>query len=74
MQKIPAEYLPLNYGGALPSVEQLAQDYDKTWDANREFFKENVNYGTDESLRVGKPLDIDGLFGVGGTFRKLTVD
>lgn len=71
---IPSQYLPHNYGGELPTVEELAADFNKTWDATREFFKENANVGTDEHFRRGEPLDIDGLFGVGGSFRKLIVD
>lgn len=74
MKDISAEYLPREYGGDLPSVKELSEEYDKTWDANRAFFKANANYGTDEQLRPGKPLDIDGLFGLGGSFRKLNVD
>ncbi|XP_075167487.1 clavesin-2-like [Haematobia irritans] len=73
-QDLPPQYLPKDYGGELPSVQELAAEYDKTWDKYREFFRANANYGTDEKLRPGKPLDIDGLFGVGGTFRKLNVD
>lgn len=72
---IPLQYLPQDFGGELPSVEELtAEDDSKLWDDNKDFFKANANYGTDESLRPGKPLDIDGLFGVGGSFRKLNVD
>uniref|UniRef100_A0A1I8P613 CRAL-TRIO domain-containing protein n=1 Tax=Stomoxys calcitrans TaxID=35570 RepID=A0A1I8P613_STOCA len=74
LKDLPAQYLPKDYGGDLPSVQELAAEYDKTWDNNREFFRANAYYGTDEKLRPGKPLDIDGLFGVGGSFRKLNVD
>lgn len=72
---ISLQYLPQDFGGELPSLEELtAEDDSKLWDDNKDFFKANANYGTDESLRPGKPLDIDGLFGVGGSFRKLNVD
>lgn len=71
---IPRQYLPKDYGGDLPTLEDLALDYEKVWDANRDFFLQNAQYGSNESLRPGKPLDIDGLFGVGGSFRKLIVD
>lgn len=74
IKDIPLEYLPRDYGGTRPSMKELAAEYDKVWDANREYFKENAQYGTDEELRPGQPLDLDGLFGVGGSFRKLNVD
>ncbi|XP_013105393.2 clavesin-2 [Stomoxys calcitrans] len=73
-QYIAPKYLPKDYGGELASLSELAADYNKVWDAHRDFFKENANCGSDESLRPGKPLDIDGLFGVGGSFRKIVVD
>ncbi|XP_013105394.2 clavesin-2-like [Stomoxys calcitrans] len=73
-QDLTLQCLPKDYGGEMPSVAELALEYDKTWNDNEEFFKQNANFGTNESLRPGKPLDIDGLFGVGGTFRKLNVD
>ncbi|XP_013113288.2 alpha-tocopherol transfer protein-like [Stomoxys calcitrans] len=73
-QHIPLEYLPMEYGGKNGSMKQVTQDYHKVFDEYREYFKENANYGTDETKRPGKPLDLDGLFGVGGSFRKLDVD
>ncbi|XP_075164990.1 alpha-tocopherol transfer protein-like [Haematobia irritans] len=66
--------LPKDYGGELPSMDKITSDYQSTWDRYREYFQENANYGSNETLRPGKPLDIDGLFGVGGSFRKLIVD
>ncbi|XP_013105392.2 alpha-tocopherol transfer protein-like [Stomoxys calcitrans] len=72
--EIPIKYLPKEYGGELPSLESITAEYEKTWDENHTFFQENAQYGTDETLRRGKPLDIDGLFGVGGSFRKINVD
>ncbi|XP_073846855.1 alpha-tocopherol transfer protein-like [Musca autumnalis] len=74
IKDLSPESLPQDYGGNLKSLRELTLDFNKNWDSFREFFKENLNYGTDETLRPGKPLDIDGLFGVGGSFRKLNVD
>ncbi|XP_075164992.1 clavesin-2-like [Haematobia irritans] len=73
-QYVAPKYLPKDYGGEQPSLSELALEYDKIWDTYRQYFKDNANYGSDESLRPGKPLDIDGLFGVGGSFRKIAVD
>ncbi|XP_075152593.1 retinol-binding protein pinta-like [Haematobia irritans] len=71
---IPLKYLPKEYGGENSSLEQIAKDYNNVWDENREYLKENIYYGTDESLRPGKPLDFDSIFGMCGSFRKLDVD
>lgn len=38
------------------------------------YFKEEDNYGTDESKRAGKPKTSEDLFGIEGSFRKLNVD
>lgn len=73
-QHIPPQYLPKDCGGELPSLDQIDNEALKIWDVYRDFFKANANYGSDENLRPGKPLDIDGLYGVGGSFRKLVVD
>ncbi|XP_005189925.2 retinol-binding protein pinta [Musca domestica] len=74
IQHIPAAYLPRDFGGENSSCEEAAREYNKIWDSYKEYFKENSQYGTDEKLRQGQPLDLDGLFGVGGSFRKLAVD
>lgn len=38
------------------------------------YFKEEDNYGTDESKRIGKPKTSEDLFGIDGSFRKLNID
>ncbi|KAI8041322.1 hypothetical protein M5D96_005579 [Drosophila gunungcola] len=58
-EQIPLKYLPAEYGGENGSVPEIVAA---------------VNYGTDESLRPGKPIDFEGLFGIEGSFRKLNVD
>ncbi|KAM7345753.1 alpha-tocopherol transfer protein-like [Cochliomyia hominivorax] len=71
---VPKEYLPQYLGGENGSFEDLLKDYEQKWLEYDEYFKENANYGTNELLRPGKPIDFDGLFGLGGSFRKLDVD
>uniref|UniRef100_A0A1I8QDJ5 CRAL-TRIO domain-containing protein n=1 Tax=Stomoxys calcitrans TaxID=35570 RepID=A0A1I8QDJ5_STOCA len=71
---IPQKYLPEEYGGSNGSLDKVCADYHKVWDESREYFKQNSEYGTDERLRPGKPLDFDGVFGTGGSFRKINVD
>ncbi|XP_075166386.1 retinol-binding protein pinta-like [Haematobia irritans] len=75
VQHLPRKYLPQEYGGLNGSIDHLGLEYNKVWDENREFFKENLKYGTDESLRTGKPpINFDGDLGMAGNFRKLDVD
>uniref|UniRef100_A0A1I8Q6M1 CRAL-TRIO domain-containing protein n=1 Tax=Stomoxys calcitrans TaxID=35570 RepID=A0A1I8Q6M1_STOCA len=73
-QYIPLKYLPSDYGGKNGCLNDLAKDYNKIFDSHREYIKENALYGTNESLRPGKPLNLEGLYGLGGSFRKLVVD
>ncbi|CAD7012619.1 unnamed protein product [Ceratitis capitata] len=73
-EKVPLRYLPVEYGGDNGTIAEIISHTNKQLDENREYFKENKNYGTDESLRLGKPIDFDNLFGVEGSFRKLEVD
>ena len=40
----------------------------------RDYYIEDLKYGTDEKLRPGKPFDYDAIFGIEGSFRKLNVD
>lgn len=73
-ERIPLKYFPKEYGGENGSVQQAVEDYHKVWDEYRDYFKQNAEFGTDESLRPGKPIDFDGLFGMCGSFRKIEVD
>lgn len=72
--QIPLKYLPKEYGGENGSAPEIVAEWEKKFDEYSDFFKDNVNYGTDESLRPGKPIDFEGLFGIEGSFRKLNVD
>ncbi|XP_075167516.1 clavesin-2-like [Haematobia irritans] len=71
---IPLTYLPRDMGGENGLCREITAEYYKILQANCEYFSQNSQYGTDESLRPGNPLELDGLFGVGGSFRQLTVD
>ncbi|XP_075164995.1 clavesin-2-like [Haematobia irritans] len=71
---IPRQYLPIDYGGLLPSMTQLAEDFEKTWDDNHEYFQDNANYGVDESLRIVSAKNRCGLLGISGSFRKIDID
>ncbi|ALC44043.1 CG33514 [Drosophila busckii] len=74
IEQIPLEYLPKEYGGENGSIEESVAEWEKKFDSYREYIKANANYGTDESLRPGKAIDFDSLYGTEGSFRKLNVD
>ncbi|XP_061401745.1 retinol-binding protein pinta-like [Musca vetustissima] len=71
---VPQKYMPAEYGGENGSLAQAAADYHKVWDEYRDYFKENSQYGVDENLRPGNPMDFDSMFGLCGSFRKIEVD
>lgn len=61
-------------GGENGTTEEHLREFEKKWLEYENYFKENANYGTNELLRPGKPIDFDSLYGLGGSFRKLVVD
>ncbi|XP_055908953.1 alpha-tocopherol transfer protein-like [Eupeodes corollae] len=73
-EHVPEKYLPVEYGGKNGTI----QDVIDTWEAKllsyREYFNDEVNYGTNEKLRPGKPMTSETVFGLAGSFRKLDVD
>ncbi|XP_043213199.1 retinol-binding protein pinta-like [Amphibalanus amphitrite] len=71
---IPPECLPEEYGGTLPSVNALAEEWVKRVEENREFFLDYMKYGVDEKLRRGKAKSAADLFDIEGSFRKLEID
>lgn len=73
-EHIPLKYLPKEYGGENGSIDEIIEQTGKKLDEYSDYFKDNANYGTDEKLRPGKPIDFDDLFGTEGSFRKLEVD
>uniref|UniRef100_A0A0K8UE77 Alpha-tocopherol transfer protein n=1 Tax=Bactrocera latifrons TaxID=174628 RepID=A0A0K8UE77_BACLA len=73
-EHVPRSYLPVEYGGNNGTIAEIINYTNKQLDEYRAYFKENKNYGTDESLRSGKAIDFESLFGVEGYFRKLEVD
>lgn len=73
-QQIPQKYLPVEYGGENGSIEELIKDWEQRILAYKQYWVEENNYGTDERLRPGRPVDFESLFGMEGSFRQLNVD
>lgn len=73
-KQVPQKYLPKEYGGENDTLLGIIEHWEKKFIAYRSHFKENENYGTDESLRTKKLEDYDNTFGVEGSFRKLNFD
>lgn len=64
---IPKEALPTEYGGNNGSLQELIDHWEQKVLSYGDFFKEDTNYGVDESLRVKNSSDSTGLM---GSFRK----
>lgn len=73
-KEIPLKYLPKELGGENGSYDEICAEWEKKVDQYRDYFKRNAEFGTDESLRPGKAIDFDSMFGIEGSFRKLNVD
>lgn len=71
---VPRKLLPKEYGGQAGTIEEITNAVEKRLVANREFFLEDEKYGVDEKKRFGKATNVDNLFGVEGSFRKLAID
>lgn len=73
-ESFPKKYLPVDCGGENGSLDKLWEEQNKIWDIHRNYFKQNAEYGSDESLRPGKELNCNNDLGIGGSFRKINVD
>lgn len=73
-EQVPQKYLPIEYGGENGSIEELIKDWEQRILAYKQYWVEENNYGTDERLRPGRPVDFESLFGMEGSFRQLNVD
>lgn len=74
---IPKEILPEEYGGLNGSLQDLIDKWEQKILSYSEYFKEDDQYGVDETLRIkeaevssSKSADL----GLVGSFRKLVVD
>ncbi|KAK9730723.1 CRAL/TRIO domain [Popillia japonica] len=73
-KKIPKEILPTEYGGDAGPIQDMIDHWKKKIESYSEWFKEDEQYKTDETLRPGKPKTSGDMFGIEGSFRKLNLD
>lgn len=74
---IPKDILPKEYGGLSGSLQDLIDHWEQKVLSYADYFKEDQQYGVDESLRI-KPVEVTSPqstdLGIVGSFRKLVVD
>lgn len=74
LKHIPKDLLPVEYGGADGTIQDLIDYWEDKFLEHRDFLMSFENYGTAEAKREGKPRYAENLFGVAGYFRKIDVD
>uniref|UniRef100_T1GRL1 CRAL-TRIO domain-containing protein n=1 Tax=Megaselia scalaris TaxID=36166 RepID=T1GRL1_MEGSC len=74
LEKIPKQYLPKEYGGENGVIQDVVDHWENKLLSYKSYFEEEKQYGTNEKLRPGKPVNSSSLFGIEGSFRKLEVD
>lgn len=70
-QEIPQKLMPVEYGGEAGTIAEIMETWVQKAKQYEKYFEEDVNYGTNEKLRPGKPKNAELLFGVEGSFRQL---
>ncbi|KAK4879924.1 hypothetical protein RN001_008070 [Aquatica leii] len=71
---IPQRLLPEEYGGNNGSLKNLKNVWKEKIESYREWFLQDSKYKSNENLRPGKQKTMSDMFGIEGSFRKLTVD
>lgn len=71
---VPKHLLPSEYGGDAGPIQAIIDDLEKRVLAFNNYYVEDEKFGVDEKKRVGKPKNSESLFGIEGSFRKLTID
>lgn len=71
---VPKSVLPTEYGGDAGSIKDINEAWRQILIDNRPYFIEQEKMKANEALRPGSPRTSDDLFGMDGSFRKLTID
>uniref|UniRef100_A0A336MFQ7 CSON014692 protein n=1 Tax=Culicoides sonorensis TaxID=179676 RepID=A0A336MFQ7_CULSO len=71
---VPKDMLPIEYGGQAGNIKDLNEQWRQKLKDYTPWFKEQEASKADETLRPGGSRSADDLFGMDGTFRKLTID
>ncbi|KAK9730672.1 CRAL/TRIO domain [Popillia japonica] len=71
---IPKSILPEEYGGDAGPTQNLIDYWKKKVEDHASWYKEDSQYVSNESKRIGRPKTAGDIFGIEGSFRKLNVD
>ncbi|KAK4879830.1 hypothetical protein RN001_007976 [Aquatica leii] len=71
---VPDVVLPKELGGKGKSVRELRTEWKQIVESYRDWFIKDRKYGCEESKRIGAFITDSELFGMDGSFKKLTID
>ncbi|XP_049814568.1 retinol-binding protein pinta-like [Schistocerca nitens] len=71
---VPKEYLPDELGGTAGPFDKFAYEFIRRAEKKRDWFVEQDRYTSDESKRPADSHHPDDMYGVAGSFKKLSVD
>ncbi|EEZ97415.1 alpha-tocopherol transfer protein-like [Tribolium castaneum] len=72
-ESIPKEYLPIEYEGTRGNISDLLGKWDSEMEKQRDFLSQCLKIVSNEELRPPEMQEND-MFGMGGTFKTLSVD
>ncbi|KAF5287381.1 hypothetical protein FQA39_LY15919 [Lamprigera yunnana] len=73
-QELPQHLCPKEFGGENGSIETTKKEWKKKLESYRNWFIENRDYKSDESLRWGESRTTENVFGIEGSFRRMEFD
>jgi hypothetical protein len=71
---VPKEILPEEYGGTAGKLVDFKRQWLKKLEESRAWFKQEESVKADETKRVQQDINYNAVFGMEGSFRKLSVD